>query len=96
MRTRNQIANDAAQLRKSVTKKANENADMFCGPKLFSLLGRIERFEDALCHPALSVANAKIKLTLLRLEASGLNAYQFTRRPSQRWIARYGWWESDT
>jgi hypothetical protein len=62
-----------------------------------ALCGKLERFENALCMTSgQSLKADAVKLTLLRLQASRLNLYQFKRHPTSNWISKYGSWCDDT
>ena len=65
-------------------------------PRDHALLGDAERYCNRLTDHSrsrlITLRHAQIALTVLRLRASRINAYRFRRRPSQRWISRYGNW----
>lgn len=90
--TRNDIIKQAGTLIDAMRPQIYA-ADTTAG---YALLGAAERFcnrmTDARRTYLITIREAEITLTVLRLRASKLNAYQFRRYPSQRWIARYRDW----
>ena len=91
MKSRNGIIADAGALIDSLRPRVYD-ADT---PAAWALLGETERFANRLTDAGrmlLTVREARIVLTLLRLRASSYNAFQFRRRPSQRWINRHRNW----